>query len=242
MRVASFNLRNGRALDGWQSWPFRRRAAVAAIAGLRADVVGLQEVFGFQLRYLRRHLPGVEVHGDVARSGGTRGERCPVLVFGGLPVAEASSRWFGDTPGSRLPGASFPRLATLCRLTVDGTDVQFVNTHLDEARPENRVRSAEALLGWLGDDRPRIVLGDLNAEPGDEVLQVFAAGGLRSALPDDAPGTAHDYTRRPDSRRIDHILVSEHWTVESASVAVTPGRYPSDHWPVVADLRLGSPA
>ncbi|HJR24407.1 MAG TPA: endonuclease/exonuclease/phosphatase family protein, partial [Acidimicrobiales bacterium] len=57
LRVATFNVRNGRALDGFvRAWPFRRRAVVAAIASLDADVVGLQEAYRFQLRSLLRGL------------------------------------------------------------------------------------------------------------------------------------------------------------------------------------------
>ena len=40
LRVATWNVRNGWAFDGWSSWPFRRRSAIETLASLAADVVG----------------------------------------------------------------------------------------------------------------------------------------------------------------------------------------------------------
>ncbi|MFA4966384.1 MAG: hypothetical protein WC709_12245, partial [Thermoleophilia bacterium] len=57
VRCASFNIRNGLGRDGRHAWPWRARACAAAIAGLGADVVGLQEVHAFQERGLARRLP-----------------------------------------------------------------------------------------------------------------------------------------------------------------------------------------
>ena len=73
LRVATFNVRNGRAFDGWNSWPFRRPATTAAIAGLEADVVGLQEVLRFQVSALRARLPRYGFVGS-GRDDGRRGD------------------------------------------------------------------------------------------------------------------------------------------------------------------------
>ncbi|HET9444095.1 MAG TPA: endonuclease/exonuclease/phosphatase family protein [Acidimicrobiales bacterium] len=245
LRVATFNIRNGRALDGWNSWPFRRRAVADTIANLDADLLGLQEVFAFQLRWLRGRLPG---YLDVGAGRGVRGgERCPVLFRAGRArLLDHRTRWFGeepDHPGSRLPGARFPRIATVCRLELvpGGRHLQLACTHLDERAERRRIRSAEQLAGWLDPDLPRIVVGDLNAEPGSPVLAELESAGLRPALPADAPGgTSHRFSGSREGRRIDHVLVSGHFEVVAASVAhaVVGERLPSDHWPVVAELRL----
>jgi endonuclease/exonuclease/phosphatase family metal-dependent hydrolase len=245
LRVASFNIRNGRALDGPNAWPLRRRTTVATIAGMQADVVGLQEAFGFQLRWLMRRLRSYQSYG-LGRDDGRRGEQCPLLVDkGAARIVERATRWFGDDPtrpGSRLPGAGFPRLATMVdvELSAAAPVITIVNTHLDERHPANRRRSAEQLVGWLDRSRPHIVLGDLNATPEDETLAVLASAGMRSALPAHAGGTAHSFTGRRDGLQIDHIFVSDHWEVIDARIVHTDGgpRWPSDHWPIVADLQL----
>ena len=55
-----------------------------------------------------------------------------------------------------------------------------------------------------------------------------------SALPAEAPPTATAFETET-GRRLDHLLVSSHWTVRSAVVWTKPAPA-SDHYPVVASL------
>jgi endonuclease/exonuclease/phosphatase family metal-dependent hydrolase len=248
MRVASFNIRTALAPDGRHAWPLRRRALLDAVVDLDADVIGLQEAVGFQLRWLLDRLEGYEVVSAGRRDGRQRGEACPVLVRrSALRIAEHRTRWFGDTPdrpGTKLQGAGFPRIVTTVHLQVppDGRDDEIVvaNTHLDHQRAANRTRSATQLARWLEGKSPTIVLGDLNATPDEEVFSVLAGAGLHPAVPPDDQGTATGFGRRRTGPHIDHILVSDHWRVHGAEVrrARFGGRKPSDHWPVVATLHL----
>ena len=245
--MASFNLRNGRAFDGLDSWPFRRAAAAAAVDQLGADVVALQEAYRCQLRSILRRLPRYRAVGE-GRSGHGRGERSPILWDPTvLELLEHRTRWYGadpDRPGTRLPSARFPRVATIARFRLgrSGTEVQVVSTHLDAAERPNRLASAEQLVSWLAEDEPVVVLGDLNAGPASEVVEVLLRAGLRDALAGVEGGTEHRFTGATDGRRIDHVLVRGGWEVTGSAIAhVRPGgRLPSDHWPVVADLTLPS--
>ena len=243
MRVASFNIRNGRALDGWNSWPFRKRSTLAAIRALDADVVGLQEVFPFQRQWLAHRLRGYDALGEF-REGGKRGEGTPLLVRrAAVEHADGWTRWFGGVRGARFPGASFPRIATSALVTdrESGNRVRVTNLHLDERSPGNRQSSVEELVAWLDDDVAHVVLGDFNATVEDPIFEVLARHGLRHALPRGSGGTAHDFEGHTRGRRIDHIMVSASVEVRGASVVTSTGRrLPSDHWPVVADLVLTS--
>lgn len=243
LRVATFNIRNGRAFDGWHSWPFRRRATAAAARALDADVLGLQEVFRFQLRSLVKALPTHTAVG-CGRSHRRLGEHCPVFVRRALHVVRHDTAWYGPsptTPGERLPGASFPRIFTTAVVDVgDGRLVHVVNTHLDERVAANRSTALDQLLTMVDPAVPTVVLGDFNVTPDDPLLGAFAAAGFRAAVPDPPIGSTHDFTGRTDGRRLDHVFVSAHFDVAAAHVAVhrPGGRLPSDHWPVVADLTL----
>lgn len=243
IRVASFNIRNGLAFDGWQSWPFRRRSTVAAIAALDADVIGLQEVYRFQLRYLAPRLDAYR-HDGAGRVDGRRGEWCPVLVRRSrVEVVAVQTRWYGaepDRPGTRLPGAGFARIATIASLRVDGRGLTVVNTHLDEADAGRRLRSVELLLEWIDPATPTVVTGDLNASPASAPVRALLDAGFTDALAATTAATSHGFTGRARGPRIDHIFVDHRWRVASARIADERhlGRLPSDHWPVVADLTL----
>ncbi|MBK5224355.1 MAG: endonuclease/exonuclease/phosphatase family protein [Acidimicrobiia bacterium] len=249
LRVATFNIRNGMGRDGWNVWPLRRATTARTIVALAADIVGLQEVYAFQQRYLERQLSG---HRFVAagRTDGVRGERCPVLVRSEVGrVVSHRTIWFGatpDVPGSTLAGASFPRIATTVRIELedDAGCVDVTSTHLDEASAERRRQSAVQLSSSLDADVPQIVLGDLNADPDSVVVDELCRAGLEPVSPIGSVGTEHRFTGRTDGRRIDHILVSRHLRVVHAEVRTTRlGRaLPSDHWPVVAILELAPPA
>ena len=242
LRVASFNIRNGRAFDGRNSWPVRRKTTLAAIRGLDADLIGLQEAFGFQVRWLKARLVDFRFVGQ-GRDAGRRGEHSEVLVrLGSITVQHARTRWFGaepDRPGSRLPGARFPRIATTATVEADARRFEFTCTHLDAKRRDLRVQSATQLVDWLDWSLPQVVVGDFNAEADDSIFSPLYEAGLRQALPADAGGSDHGFGTYTSPRRIDHILVSEHFEVVGAEVqagTMIKPPFPSDHWPVVADL------
>ena len=247
LRVASFNIRNGRAFDGRHSWPLRRRVTASVIAALHADVLGLQEAFGFQVRWLGRQLHDYDWCG-LGRDTGGRGERCPIFrAKAAASIIDCRTRWFGsepDEPGTKLPGANFPRVATMAEMTLHETGARFTvaNTHLDEVDGGNRQRSMSQLLEWIDVDGPCVVMGDFNVTPGDDVLGLLEEAGLRSVLPADAGGTTHNFTGTRDGRQLDHIFVSPHWELHAARIEVGEAArhrlLPSDHWPIVADIGL----
>ena len=240
--VATFNVRNARALDGRHSWPFRRSAAAAAIRSLDADVVGLQEAYRCQLRYLSvRALDAHDVVGE-GRDGGRRGEHCPLASRRSrLELVSHATRWFAtphDRPG-RLPGARFPRIATIGRYLdrTNGRSLAVVNVHLDADHAELRARSVDQLVAWLPDDDGLVVLGDFNTDD-EACLGPLVRAGLCSALSAEATGTSPGFRARTDGVRLDHVFVRGGLTVvDAAVVTVRPGgRMPSDHWPVRAEL------
>jgi endonuclease/exonuclease/phosphatase family metal-dependent hydrolase len=138
------------------------------------------------------------------------------------------------------PGASSPRVVTVVDLAVHGVStVRVVNTHLDDRTPEARRSAAAQIAGWVaarGDDVPLVVAGDLNATLDDDELGPLLESGLVPTLAPSAGPTATAFETEP-GRRLDHLLVSRHWEVLSSDVVTSAGRA-SDHYPVVADLRL----
>jgi endonuclease/exonuclease/phosphatase family metal-dependent hydrolase len=245
--VATFNVRNGLALDGRNSWWLRRRTTAAAINSLDADLIGLQEVYAFQRRYLLGKLPDHEAIGR-GRARRDAGEQCPILVRRPVQITSHVTRWFGDhpdQPGTRLANASFPRLATIarCRHTLSGRAFEVANVHLDEHVSENRALSTQLLAGWLDDRLPSLVMGDFNTVEEDTVVFAPLIDAGFGFVPFDR-GTSHQFCGGTDGRRLDHMLLrataATRWGVVSSGVWAerTGRRLPSDHWPAVARVRL----
>jgi endonuclease/exonuclease/phosphatase family metal-dependent hydrolase len=249
--VATFNIRTGAKPDGRHSWPLRAGACAAAVGGLYADVVGLQEVRLFQERVLERRLPGYAGAGVGRDDGRGRGERCTVVYrTARLRLEEWTVRWFSDTPwlaASRSWGNPVPRIVTLCRFADLRSGARFglANAHWDGASAASRLRSAEALLRWLDPALPWLVVGDLNATCEDPSVTLLVAGGLTDTLAElgargPQAATHHAWDGSTDGTRIDFVLADASWDVLGARIdrCRPGGRLPSDHWPVVADVAL----
>ena len=193
LRAASFNVRTGLGRDGRHTWPLRSGACAASIAGLAADVVGLQEVACFQERGLARRLPGYAGAGAGRADGRGRGERCTVVYR----IARLRARARGRSAGSRTrrgagvalvgqpdrrassPSAGSPDLRTGDRFGV-------ANAHWDGASAASRLRSAEALLDWLDPTLPWVVVGDLNATAGDPSVARLSPAACATRWPTSA--------------------------------------------------------
>ena len=247
--VATFNIRTGIALDGRNCWFVRRRITSDLIGRLDADVIGLQEAWRFQVRYLSAHHRDYTWRGE-GRNGHDRGEHCALGVRQSrFHIDSHRTMWFGaqpDTPGSRIPGAGAPRVATIAHLTErdSGRLLVIVDVHLDEASAERRAMSIRQLVTALRPDVPTVILGDLNGTEAERTLyDPLDEAGFVSALPTDAPGTAHQFHCVTDGPRIDVVRVNPHVEVVSGEVVTQPiGQRPaSDHWPVLATLRLRQP-
>ena len=262
MRVATWNIRNGRAVDSASLWWRRRRALGDVVARVDADVWALQEVYRFQRRHLERTVLPAGTWGSVGTGRNRRGSGEQVPIFhrrAVFPDATASTRWFGPSPGrpgSRVDGAPFPRIATFAELaTAAGpagappkaegrvgarAAVRVVNLHLDSDSVERRTAALAQLAEWLDPtaERPTIVLGDFNGPMTDPGYEELSAAGLRSALPADAGPTSNGFGRDLEGQRqIDHVFVSAHFDVRAARIDLEAG-HASDHYPVVVDLEF----
>jgi endonuclease/exonuclease/phosphatase family metal-dependent hydrolase len=253
--VVTLNIRNGRACDGLNSWPFRRKWVPEYILGLDADIIGLQEAYRGQVRTVGAALKGYARAGVGRDDGAKAGEHCPIYWRSDrFSIVEEGTFWFSDTPdasGSRTWGNTLPRICTWVFLTdiPSGTRLRVCNVHLDHASANARLRSAEMLrrrvAEWSGAS-PVVVMGDFNAGEGDPVLQAFLRGcpcALRDTFRAVHPnatsvGTYHGFGGAVDRAKIDHILATPDLAVLDAGILHTTvkGRYPSDHWPVTARL------
>jgi endonuclease/exonuclease/phosphatase family metal-dependent hydrolase len=228
VRLVAYNVRMGFGLDG----RFDPGALATTIRRQRPDLVLLSEVDrGW---FVNGGHDGLQL---IADRLGMR------AIF-----APAADQLWGDALLTRLPVVSFrshplPRhgastgaeaLAAVVR--VGDRELGVVGTHLQPPPGRDPVAQARATAGLaaeLGRERPVVVGGDLNTEPGDPAFQALLDSGLLDAFAAVRPlrtSTADD-----PSKQIDHVLVSPGI---AATEVDAPRSIASDHLAVAVTLTL----
>ena len=262
LTVMSFNIRYGTAKDGENHWTARREMLFDVVREQDADLVGLQEALASQIDEIVAAVPIYAVVGVGRDDAARAGEFSAILLRKDwLRVAEAGTFWFSDTPSvpaSKSWGNNVTRICTWARFVDrDGRGFYHFNLHLDHESQPSRERST-ALLKQRIEARavmtdPVIVTGDFNVGERNPALPVLVGRG-----PGDATAAFVDTfrVRHPDDTtvgtftafkfgatggdKIDYVLVQPGTEVLAADILRTSrnDRYPSDHFPVVARIRL----
>ncbi len=121
--------------------------------------------------------------------------------------------------------------ATLTRAD-DGAVLRIVNTHLASHDADERIAQAHRVVALIGDRRPAVVAGDLNAVDEVEVIREFGTAGLVD------PGGDYTNPSIAPRQRLDYVLVPETATVSSRLVPTggEPWHQLSDHLPVLIEF------
>ena len=255
IRVMTYNVRYASA-QGPNNWPERRPIMKECLQTADADIIGTQEGLYEQLKDIEKDLPQYRWIG-LGRDGGSRGEFMAIYYkHDRFEPLEYDHFWLSDTPNviaSTTWGHSNRRMVTWVRFKDVRTERQFyfVNTHFDHQNQTAREKSAQLLLErvkQLKADLPVIVLGDFNARAGANKTYDILLG---EAYLHDTWHTAAErlgevvatfngfrQMRRTDDR-IDWILargVKTLWT--KIDTCAKEGQFPSDHFPVIAEIAL----
>lgn len=254
LTVATYNLRLDLPSDGIDAWPQRRDAVIELVRRHGFDVLGTQEGLAHQIDDMAR-MPGYAAAG-VGRDDGARGGEFAAIVYRSdrFERLDTGDFWLSPTPDRPSKGwdaRCCNRLATWVRLRERRSGRAFVvlSVHFDHEGSVARRESARLVLHKLaaiarGD--PVICVGDFNALPGSEPVELMTRS-LRDArahserAPTGPDGTFNGFRHdRVAVDRIDHIFVGPGWTVlwHATLDDQSHGRYPSDHLPVAARLRL----
>lgn len=263
-RVMTFNIRFDFPDDGANRWHRRADIVAECVKDSKASVVCFQEDKREQVDDLKPRLAGWEFYGK-GRNKNFSGEGCSVAwQRDSWKSVESGDFWLSDKPdepGSNTWGCKYPHKVTWAVLEnlKTKTPVMFLSTHFDEHKEKGEVRkkSAHVIRSFLskkaGNGKLAICLcGDFNSGAEEEPHGIITAPGsplLADAWDvakpaDPSPGTVHDFTGKRNRHRIDWIVTTPSLGVAGAAVHrySKDGKYPSDHYPVVADLEIKAPA
>ncbi len=257
IRVATFNLRYASEKPP-NSWPERRPVVRGCVIEMAPDIMGTQEGLYSQLKDVAADLPDYEWIG-LGRDGGSRGEFMAIFYRKArFEPVEFDHFWLSDTPNviaSTNWGNTNRRMTTWVRFRERKTGQEFYvfNTHLDHALRLAREKGALLIRQRVEEvatnNLPVLLLGDFNAEPGKETTHELLVGDkfftdswlTAKTRRNEKINTFHNFKgAREGTFRIDWILTRGPWECDLADTFLysKDGQYPSDHHPVVANLRL----
>ncbi len=261
VRVATHNVHYiilGQTEGRWSEadWQTRRYALDQSFKALGADIVAFQEMESWSRGsdgsvnlardWLLDQNPGfaAAASGDWRQFPSTQ----PILYrTAALTLEDQGWFFFSETPDeiySRTFNGSFPAFASWAVLRDhEGRALRVVNVHFDFSSWENRRRSAELVRDrvapWVAAGERVILLGDLNALHGSPTMDILEMAGFHF---DPVPGATVHFDRGLRLYgAIDHIGISGPVSRSGGPYIQQrrfDGVWPSDHHPVIADLRL----
>ena len=260
VNVMTFNIRYGTANDGVNHWQHRRDIVVGVIAEHAADIVGLQEALDFQVEYITQAIPQYRVY-YVCRDDGVKAGESSAILYrrDRYKLADSGTFWFSDTPSkpSTHWGNKHLRICSWVRLVnkTDGKGIYVYNLHLDHVSQNSREKSTVLLAKQIllrKEKDPYIVMGDFNMHMDNPGMRYLQKVGFDTPYPtllsaweimhpqEASLRTGHGFKGSKSGEAIDHILVEEGTPVLKADIdqRAIDGRYPSDHYPVIAKVKL----
>ncbi|MFT3846688.1 MAG: endonuclease/exonuclease/phosphatase family protein [Lacibacter sp.] len=253
--VGTFNLRYDNANDTGNLWKDRLPVVSSLIRFHAFDIVGTQEGLKNQLADLSASLPGFAYYGvgrDDARSGG---EHSAIFYkTDKYSLIGSGDFWLSETP--EKPGFGWDarnnRICSWIQLKEKNTgNVFFVfNVHYDHRGVAARIESSKLIMTRIqviAGKHPVILTGDFNGNHQSEWYRYIQGSGLlKDALtmatdPYINNGSFNSFkTNNPAKDIIDHIFLSEQFRVIRFGILTDTyhGKFPSDHYPVLAEAEL----
>lgn len=268
IQMMTFNLRFATASDGENHWEKRRSILSACLQQHRPGILATQEGLAFQLEEIKNSLPDFDYVGlgryfntpiETRPHENLSGEHCAIFFDSCLfDLQRSATFWLSDTPeipGSATWGNDLPRIVTWGIFREKSTRLEFAvfNTHFHWGEPiitKSTALLIETIIEIAG-QMPIILAGDFNLTAASATHQILTGQKLYPRFPalvdvwlasghsEETGSTFHDFSGI-GRERIDWILVSRHFTVQSCARIefAIGGRYPSDHFPVMAGLVL----
>ncbi len=259
---------DGTGGTGPNAWAIRKDLVAGLLRNQQADVISLQKAARLSLDDLHQALPNYGEAGVGRNDGKAGGEYAAILYRSDRFDAESSGTfWLSETPavaGSTGWGARQARVCTWVRLVEKTSKAAFYvfNTHLDPTSSTVRDNCAALIQKRIkarAFQDPYILTGDMNSPENSTTIRSFKGPAnldpasvamlnppplldtFRVRHPDETGvSTRHQFTGSRNGEKVDYILVPPGIEVTAAEILRDQinGKYPSDHFPVAATLRI----
>ncbi len=253
--TGTFNLRYDNPKDSGNLWKERAPVAAALIRFHQFDIVGTQEGLRNQLDDLQKGLPEYTWYGIGRDDGKSKGEHSAIFYKKEkFNVVDSGDFWLSEHP--EKPGfgwdAKINRICSWLKLKEKSSKKTFFvfNVHYDHRGIEARKESSKLIMQkieTIAGNQPVLLTGDFNGNHQSEWYTFINNSSLlKDALlqvknPYVSNGSFNSFqANNPSKDIIDHIFISKHFSVARYGILTDTyhGRFPSDHYPVLAELKL----
>jgi endonuclease/exonuclease/phosphatase family metal-dependent hydrolase len=249
LRVMTYNIKYDAVNDTENNWSVRKPWVEDVILSERPHVLGVQEALHHQVNDIRHSLKHYAYVGVGRDDGKMEGEYSALFYDSvAFTLVESGTFWLSDTPEQVSVGwdAALPRVSTFAVLENTGKQFVIYNAHLDHIGVESRRNAVGLILDHAAENfggLPVILMGDLNFtddDPGYSRIVNYPMTDTRNAHQVFGPKetfNGFNWDKKPEVR-IDYIFYSDQFTCTTHKVVTTtfPKKYPSDHFPVLAEF------
>lgn len=240
--------------DGVNAWPLRKEKVAGLLRFHQADIFNVQEALPEQMDDLVTLLPGFD-HVGVGRDDGVRKGEHMAVFFNKNRFEKVNDGMFWLSPTPEKPGLGWDavcnRTVTWIRLKDKITRKSFYvfDTHFDHRGRVAREESSKLILKSIKEinkeNLPLILTGDLNLTkntvPVQSILKELSDAQDKSLTTPYGPaGTSGGFNVKVMPNKIDFIFINDKVTVlRHGVISDSYGLfYPSDHLPVLAELKI----
>ncbi|MBC7903239.1 MAG: endonuclease/exonuclease/phosphatase family protein [Gemmatimonadaceae bacterium] len=253
--AGTFNVRYDNKGDTGNLWVDRAPICANLIRFHQFDIVGTQEGLRNQIDDLQSMLPEYAHYGLGRDDGKAAGEHSSIFYLKEKFIAKDSGDfWLSETPDK--PGFGWDarnnRICSWVKLTTRTGNKTFYafSVHFDHRGVIARKESAKLILQkikTIAGKTPVVLVGDFNGghqsewyntlNNSDDLKDVYG----KAPSPYTNNGSFNSFqSRNPSKEIIDHIFTTSHFKVKRYGILTDTyhGKFPSDHYPVLAELIL----
>ena len=251
LKVMSYNIRNGEADDGTNSWKYRWPATIAMLEEVKPDVFGVQEAYDYQVNLITEYARDYKSAGVGREDGKKDGEHMSIFWNKKtIKMIKWGTFWLSETPETPSKGwdAACYRTATwaLMKDKKTGKKFYYVNTHLDHRGAEAQKNGLQLIVDRIAsinpEGYPMVLTGDFNVRPDNPCLSdldKMMTSTRKIAKKTDNKGTFNGWRKDREGSVIDYIYVSGFSEVpvyETIMKEFAKKPFISDHYPIMSVL------
>lgn len=253
--VGTFNIRFDNPKDTGNLWVDRAPIVSNLIRFHEFDVLGVQEALKNQLDDIATALSEYTRYGKGRDDGKNGGEHSAIFYKKDrFTLLKSADFWLSQTPekpGKGWDATCCNRICSWVYLEDKKTKKRFYtfNVHFDHQGVVARRESSKLILAKIKEiagQAPVLLTGDLNGGRDSEWYQTLATSTLltdvfaKTKFPYANNASFNSFRTPRGTTVIDHIFMTKHFRTSKWGILTDTyfGKYPSDHFPVLAVVEL----